>query len=223
MKTALSVSFADFAIQVASTLFGHRLERDVIISRIEAILRVTNDTGSAWDPRGISIPKDFFLSPTYLLPRETCESDPSYLQLIPYIVLRHEGKIFTYQRGKAGDEPSLHGKLSIGVGGHIDSLPTGGNSLESWCNREAERNLFEKLGLSAYEYSPIVFTSLLADRTNPVNSTHIGLFAVVDVQRKDFTTKQGVIENGEWLDLADIDRSRLEAWSIFAVRELEFN
>jgi len=44
----------------------------------------------------------------------------SFLQLIPYVILKHEGRVGTYIRPDKGNEGRLHGKASIGVGGHID-------------------------------------------------------------------------------------------------------
>src|SRR5882757_4321071 len=53
------------------------------------------------------------------LPRSKVETDPSFKQLIPYVVLRHGSDIFSYRRGKSGGEQRLHALRSIGVGGHI--------------------------------------------------------------------------------------------------------
>lgn len=40
--------------------------------------------------------------------------------LIPYTVVTHNGKIALYSRTPKGTESQLHGKYSIGFGGHID-------------------------------------------------------------------------------------------------------
>ncbi len=54
------------------------------------------------------------------------ESDPSFKQLIPYVLLQHTdaaGQIhlFTYTRGKGQGEARLHSKRSFGIGGHISA------------------------------------------------------------------------------------------------------
>ena len=61
--------------------------------------------------------------PAYTLyrPRNQVEDDPSYKQLIPYCIFRHEDRIFHYKRGKMQGEGRLHSKRSIGIGGHISS------------------------------------------------------------------------------------------------------
>src|SRR6185369_4584018 len=57
-----------------------------------------------------------WLGPRYLL-----EEDDSFRQIIPYVVLCHEDRIACYRRTVAGGEGRLHGKGSIGFGGHIEA------------------------------------------------------------------------------------------------------
>src|SRR5882757_8613823 len=61
------------------------------------------------------------LDPAHLryLPRPEAENDPSFKQLIPYVVLRHGEQLFHYTRGKAGSEARLRTLRSVGIGGHI--------------------------------------------------------------------------------------------------------
>ncbi len=55
------------------------------------------------------------------------EDDPSFKQLIPYVLFRWtdaDGTVhlFEYLRGSGQGERRLHAKRSVGVGGHISSL-----------------------------------------------------------------------------------------------------
>ena len=52
-------------------------------------------------------------------PRAEVETDPSFKQLIPYVVLKCGGQVFHYARGRRGTEARLRALRSIGVGGHI--------------------------------------------------------------------------------------------------------
>src|SRR4051794_40076126 len=54
------------------------------------------------------------------LPRPEAENDPSFKQLIPYVVLRCGDQLFHYRRGRAGSEARLRTLRSLGVGGHIN-------------------------------------------------------------------------------------------------------
>jgi predicted NUDIX family phosphoesterase len=74
------------------------------------------------------------------LERTSAEQDPSWKQLIPYVVFGHllpppdpnevqvmrkppePVEIFHYRRSKGQGESRLHDKLSIGVGGHINPV-----------------------------------------------------------------------------------------------------
>src|SRR5688500_10825301 len=52
-------------------------------------------------------------------PRREVETDPSFKQLIPYVVLRYGGELFHYRRGGSGTEKRLAALRSVGIGGHI--------------------------------------------------------------------------------------------------------
>ena len=55
-------------------------------------------------------------------PRDEMEQDPSFKQLIPYIIFRHRASdgtvsLFRYRRGQGNGEARLRSKVSIGIGG----------------------------------------------------------------------------------------------------------
>jgi predicted NUDIX family phosphoesterase len=52
--------------------------------------------------------------------RHELETDESFGQLLPYILLCQQGRAFTYNRTKLVGEERLAGLASIGVGGHVD-------------------------------------------------------------------------------------------------------
>ena len=53
-------------------------------------------------------------------PRAAMERDPSFKQVIPYLVLRDGGRYFLMRRTRAGGDERLHERFSIGVGGHLN-------------------------------------------------------------------------------------------------------
>src|ERR1017187_3905156 len=53
-------------------------------------------------------------------PRARAETDPSYKQIIPYVVVTDGKSILHYVRGKKAGEQRLVAKGSIGIGGHIN-------------------------------------------------------------------------------------------------------
>src|SRR4051794_41674636 len=52
-------------------------------------------------------------------PRAEVETDPSFKQLIPYVVLRCGGGLFHYTRGSQGTEARLRALRAVGIGGGI--------------------------------------------------------------------------------------------------------
>jgi predicted NUDIX family phosphoesterase len=59
-------------------------------------------------------------------PRSEVEEDPSYKQIIPYVVFRCEDAVFCYTRGKSQGEARLHRRRSLGVGGHVSEADADG-------------------------------------------------------------------------------------------------
>jgi len=176
------------------------------------------------NPALLPIPDSFFElngSALRLEDRATCEEDRSLRQLIPYTtIIDADSKIFVYSRGGEGGEGKLIGKLSIGLGGHVDELPTTGESLLQLLLREGNRELDEEAGLGPEHLN---FTHLIAD-TDPVGCVHAGLLSiryVTTAEKAALKPEAGCIEKGEWLTLRQLSApeifDRLEGWSKLVV------
>jgi predicted NUDIX family phosphoesterase len=145
---------------------------------------------------------------TYL-DRPAAEEDPTHKQLIPYVVVTNGDQVFLMQRTDAGGDARLHGRASIGVGGHLNPVDEGEDALMAGLRREWAEELdaawepeFELLGL-------------LNDDTNPVGAVHLGVvFGVkaagrgIEVRERDklvggFATPEEVAAAAD----------RLETWS----------
>jgi predicted NUDIX family phosphoesterase len=164
-----------------------------------------------------------------LRPRPECETDQTYYQLIPYIVLMNtERKIYCYVRGKAGDEGRLHDKLSIGLGGHVDAAPIhslAGNGLLSLLQAEASRELFEETGVLCGDPQHLTFQHYIVDHTDEVGMVHLGLLTTYmagDLQLIE--AEKNVIEDGAFRSLEDLCSTdtfqHLEKWSQHVVCHL---
>lgn len=165
--------------------------------------------------------------PMMMLDRAVCETDESWLQLIPYIVLVNpQGDIFCYSRGKGGDEERLKAKLSIGLGGHIDSpIPptvTKPGGLRRYIIENGERELKEEVGLDLKLTKG--FSGLLRLKGNPVDRVHLGLVEGIVVPGSVFDLEKDVIEKGSFVPLSTLTEpatfARLEAWSQEIVQAL---
>lgn len=153
---------------------------------------------------------------TQLLDRKDCETDPTQLQLIPYITL-YDPNIccfFIYQRGQKGTEDRLHGRCSMGLGGHIEVQPHAfGDDLLTVIAKETARELEEETGLTEQDI-PLkkILDNLLSDNFgmiyshgSEVDRVHLGISMIFHVNYQDVRkTEDNVISKGEWLTLGEI-------------------
>lgn len=150
----------------------------------------------------------------YLLDRATCETDEDYLQLIPYVVLTHPTKgFFCYSRGGKSDEERLRAKLSIGLGGHVDTTPQSRTLLRHLMN-EADRELAEEVGGNLHVKG---FSAVIRLTENAVDRVHLGLVSFVHVEDFVAVEETGHVEGGHFVSLSELRTPeiypRLEAWS----------
>ena len=53
-------------------------------------------------------------------PRGEAEKDPSWKQVIPYLLMRDGHRLFLMQRTRAGGDARLHDRYTLGIGGHLN-------------------------------------------------------------------------------------------------------
>ncbi|MGQ0607617.1 MAG: NUDIX domain-containing protein, partial [Chloroflexota bacterium] len=143
------------------------------------------------------------------LDRPAAEQDPTHKQLIPYVVVRDGERVFLMQRTDAGGDARLHGKASIGVGGHLNPVDEGADALMSGLRREWSEEL-EADWEPAFE-----LIGLLNDESNPVGAVHLGVVFSVDAAGRPVGVREHEKLTGVFVD-ADAVRAtwdRLETWS----------
>lgn len=160
---------------------------------------------------------------TFVGPRPILEDDERFRQIIPYIVLRQGPDFIGYIRGASGNEARLHGKIAIGLGGHIDlpdcTITDSGNiDLMATLDQAASRELAEEvccmdLGSMVTLPSP-KWVGLLLDNSDAVGRVHIGVVGVIDAEGEVFALE----ESQEGIERFSADelkanRDRLESWT----------
>jgi predicted NUDIX family phosphoesterase len=161
----------------------------------------------------------------FFMDRAAAEEDPSHKQLIPYCVFRCGDRILHYTRGKSGGESRLHAKISVGVGGHVNPVDTGGGKTGPAAYHAAvTREIEEELALpEAHEHRII---ALLNDDSNPVGRVHLGIVHLVDLKSAAVRAREDALADLGFSRLAELDGARfeeLETWSRFCVRHLAGN
>ena len=151
--------------------------------------------------------------------RPAAEKDPSQKQIIPYGVVLQGDKAFLMERLGGGGEKRLHGKLSLGVGGHINPIDTVGESL---INATMLRELREELVISGVqEIAPCGFIN---DDTVPVGQVHLGvvyriaLTATGAARVNETDTLRGSFRH--WSEIA-LMAAQMETWSTFVLDALD--
>jgi predicted NUDIX family phosphoesterase len=165
--------------------------------------------------------EDYFrilLDPAHLSfrPRGQVESDPSFKQLIPYVILRSGDQVFYYRRGSAGTEKRLQAKRSIGLGGHISRE----DGTSDFYRAGLEREIREEVEISS-PYTESVLGFIYDDRT-PVGSVHLGIVHVLELKEPLAYARETAIAEARFDSLAAMrdDWEAFETWSQFALEEL---
>ena len=106
-------------------------------------------------------------------PRAAMEIDPSFKQIIPYLVLRDRERYFLMRRTRAGGDARLHDRWSIGVGGHVDR---GDEGLAGGLRREWHEELVADFEPTFTPYA------LLNDDTTEVGAVHLGVVILAEAR-----------------------------------------
>lgn len=151
-------------------------------------------------------------------PRGEVENDPSFKQLIPYVVLRCRDAIFHYRRGAAGTEQRLQSLRSIGIGGHV--------SEEDGCETSDPyragmmRELNEEVALdSPFREQCLGF---IFDPSSPVGEVHVGVVHVLDLEAPRAWPREAAIAESGFAPIRELleKRHEFESWSQFTLDEL---
>ncbi len=154
---------------------------------------------------------------TSFRPRDQVEQDPSFKQLIPYVVFRYvdeEGTahLFQYTRGTGQGEARLHSKRSIGVGGHISSEDQPAPEDDPYAVGMA-RELAEEIVIDTPYRAQRV--GLINDDETEVGRVHLGVVHLFDVERPSISAREAELADGGFRPMAELleQMDEFETWS----------
>ena len=139
--------------------------------------------------------------------RGSMEHDPSFKQLIPYMLFCWENpadgalSVFAYTRGKGMGEERLHAKTSVGVGGHINNIDMA-HAQETGSKRDFSREgllreLHEEVVIDPKRIRSETCVGLINDDTNDVGQVHLGIVHRFDLTEPILTPNEpDLIESG---------------------------
>jgi predicted NUDIX family phosphoesterase len=167
------------------------------------------------------------LSPahTSYRPRGEVEVDPSFKQLIPYVIFQHHDEqgrptVFQYTRGTGQGEGRLHKKRSVGIGGHISTLDVGdedgGSPYDVGMRRELEEEVSIRTPYTAH------CVGLINDDLTEVGRVHLGVVYRFDVQHPAVEPREpDILECGfRPVDEILAELPAFETWSQLCMKAL---
>jgi predicted NUDIX family phosphoesterase len=158
-------------------------------------------------------------------PRHEVERDPSFKQLIPYVIFRHRAadgrqSVFQYTRGIGQGEGRLHCKRSVGIGGHISVIDVNSDPGNHPFLEGMRRELDEEV-LVDVPYTPRC-VGLINDDQSDVGRVHLGVVHLVDLQRPEVRPRETEITESGFRPVEEIlgDLSGFETWSQICMKAL---
>ena len=146
----------------------------------------------------------------FFRPRSEVENDPSFQQIIPYVVFRQGERYFLTHRLRASSEKRLRKQYSLGVGGHINPGDLeGGDPILDGLKREwSEEVIYE----GRFEARMV---GLLNEDSSPVSKVHLGVVFLVDGDTPDIRIRETEKLAGELMTLEEmrVYYLAMESWS----------
>jgi predicted NUDIX family phosphoesterase len=147
-------------------------------------------------------------------PRAAMETDPSWKQVIPYLVLRDGDRTFLMRRTRGGGDARLHDLWSIGIGGHVNPIDAGvaGGLAREWAE--------ELVADFVPAFRPV---GLLNDDTTDVGSVHLGVVCVAEAAGRPVAVRETHKLEGAFAPPAEVRAvyDAMETWSRLVIDFLE--
>lgn len=132
--------------------------------------------------------------------RGDMENDPSWQQIIPYIVFNYKDEYFLYRYLKKAGEQRLKNDYIVGVGGHI-------NQEDSTCGKDVlkagtEREWNEEINYKGKLEKKLI--GILNDDRRPVEAVHLGLVYLFKGDNPNISVKETDKLQGELVELKEL-------------------
>jgi predicted NUDIX family phosphoesterase len=153
-------------------------------------------------------------------PRYEVETDPSFKQLIPYIVLKCGDLLFHYRRGSAGTEKRLEALRSIGIGGHIseaDAAPRQDCAESNPYQTGMMRELTEEVNVGCGFTQQCI--GFINDDRTPVGSVHLGVVHIFELESPAVQSREDALADAGFAKWTELLRfaEQFETWSQFVL------
>ena len=157
-------------------------------------------------------------------PRGDMEEDPSFKQLIPYVVFEHTDadgtvSVFQYTRGKGQGEARLRSKMSVGIGGHISTLDHRDDYSETYAEG-MRRELEEEVHIETSYRERVA--GMINDDETEVGKVHLGVVHIFQVETPNVRPREDDILDAGFSPVPQLmaELDRMESWSSICMQAL---
>lgn len=150
--------------------------------------------------------------------RQDAENDPSYKQIIPYIILQTKDFKKTAIYNRQGSEKRLHDLWSVGIGGHINPIDMEAekDSFQQILMTGMERELNEELEKRPEQDKP-VFMGVINENMTDVGNVHLGaVFRILTDTPEKYVPGSELFQFA-WKETINLEQLNLELWSKLAL------
>ncbi|HCC60367.1 MAG: hypothetical protein A2402_01715 [Candidatus Staskawiczbacteria bacterium RIFOXYC1_FULL_37_43] len=133
--------------------------------------------------------------------RGDVETDPSFQQIIPYIVFNYQDKYFLYKYLPKAGEKRLVDTYQLGVGGHIN--PEDGDENKDILEVGMMREWSEEVDFKGNFLSKKL-VGILNDDSAPVEQVHLGLVYNFEGDSPEISIKETDKMQGELVDIKSV-------------------
>jgi predicted NUDIX family phosphoesterase len=197
-------------------------EEQILVIKREVFEQIGTFQGLMFDTERY-LDKIFVKDVPFFMSRPEAEKDPSFKQLIPYVIMCCEGKYLSYVRGKRAGETRLVAKRSIGIGGHInpvDDMPLFADPFDTYLTA-VDREVAEEVIVQANHKNHIV--ALLNDESNEVGSVHLGIVHLWQLDEPKVERREQMITQMSFMSPAELNevKDSMETWSQLCLSGLD--
>jgi predicted NUDIX family phosphoesterase len=149
------------------------------------------------------------------IPRPQAEKDPSFKQLIPYVIMTCQGKYLSYVRGKRAGETRLVAKRSLGIGGHINPVDWTLFTADPYKTylEAVQREVAEEVTVETKYNDKVI--ALLNDDSNEVGRVHLGIVHLWTLDEPKVDRREQMITQMGFMTLPELQQVKdsMETWS----------
>lgn len=163
--------------------------------------------------------------PLWLTRTPALEVDPGVVQVVAYVLVRSRGLYAAFRRTREAGEGRLHGRITLGLGGHVERQDAKGVGPHGAILRAAFRELEEEVDLSQPPHS-VPRAGLIYDPSEPVSARHLGAVFLADHEHSSLEVLDPGLEHLGWFapqvlrDHGYASRADVEPWSRIVLRHV---